>query len=451
MPAPTNVLFIIVDDHQADALGCAGHPVVRTPALDALASDGARMARAYHHGSLVPAVCSPARACLLTGRTPFQCDTDPRATSHRLVDIPLGMPTLPGSFRAAGYRTHLIGKWHNDTSSLHAGFTSGEALFLSGMCDHTAVPVHDFRADGGYTRTPDRVAGEFSTELFCGAARRFLASHPRDQPYFLYLSLTSPHDPRTPPEAFRKLYDGRRVPLPPSFAPEHPFDNGELEIRDETLAARPRTRVEIRRHLAEYYGMISHHDHALGGVFEAARARGDWENTLVVYVSDHGLAVGAHGLMGKQNLYEHSTRVPLLLRGPGVRSQRTHQALVQSFDLHPTVCELAGVPIPPGVEAVSFAPVLRGETGQARPEAICLYRDVQRMITDGRWKLITYDVGGVRTEQLFDLDSDPHETQDLSGAPSLNALQDKLRSTLCRRLREIGDTAWRALAAPQPP
>ena len=164
------------------------------------------------------------------------------------------------------------------------------------------------------------------------------------------------------------MYDPEAVDLPPNYKPEHPFDNGELRIRDEMLADFPRTPAEIRRrHNAEYYAMISHLDAQIGRVLDVLDAKGLADETIVVLAGDNGLAIGRHGLMGKQNMYDHSVHVPLLMRGPGVPQGEIRDAQCYLLDIYPTLCDLtpAGIPMspPPSRVPESLAPVLNGRSG----------------------------------------------------------------------------------------
>jgi arylsulfatase A-like enzyme len=436
--APPNILFVVVDDHRADAIGALGHPAVRTPVLDGLVRRGTAFTRATIQGSLMPAVCAPSRACLLTGNGVFRADAEPRLDlgPNFEVRLPAAACTLPERLRAAGYETFVTGKWHNDLQALLRSFERGQKIFHGGMCDHTAVPVRDLAEIR--RGEPARIGDGFSSEIFCGAAEKFVRERGRERPFFAWVALTSPHDPRTPPAEYRAHYDATKIPLPASFQPAHAFDNGELDVRDEQLAPRPLSSDVVREHLADYYGMISHHDACLGRVLTALRETGQEENTVVVYVSDHGLALGSHGLLGKQNLYESSVRVPLILAGPGVPAGRRCASLAYSFDLYATLGELAGVSVPSGLESRSLVPVL-SDAGSGR-EALCsVYMACQRMVTDGRWKLIVYRVNGDERVQLFDLESDPDECRDLAGAPAHAARIAGLRARLEVWRTENGD------------
>jgi len=250
----------------------------------------------------------------------------------------------------------------------------------------------------------------FSSELFADAVVDFLASAP-DNPWFAQVSFTAPHDPRTPPGRYQSLYDPAKLPLPPNFLPEHPFDNGEMTIRDEQLEKWPRTPEAIRRHLANYYGMISNLDEQVGQILKALDLSGQAEKTLVIFASDNGLAVGSHGLMGKMSMYDHSVRVPLIISGPAVPRDKRSDALAYLYDVYPTLCDLVGIEPPKSVEGLSLAPIIRGEKDSVRQEVFGAYLDVQRMVRTERWKLIYYPY--LQRLQLFDLKNDPQEMQDL--------------------------------------
>ncbi|HET7769760.1 MAG TPA: sulfatase-like hydrolase/transferase [Chloroflexota bacterium] len=446
-----NVLLIIADDHRYGAIRAQGDQVIRTPTLDRLMAEGVSFERTYHFGGLTGGVCVPARACLMAGANPFKALASSDLADHvGIRTINPAVTTLPESFRSAGYHTHHVGKWHNDTTSFHRSFDSGARIFMGGMSDHYKVPVFDFDPTGEYAKEKRYTGDRHSTELFGQAAVQFLEGYDEPHPFFLYLAFTAPHDPRTPPPEYAALYPPAEMPVPPNFMPEHPFDNGDLRTRDEKLAPWPRTREIVQQHTADYYGMISHLDAWIGNVLDALERRGRADDTIVVYTADHGLAVGQHGLFGKQNVYEHSARVPCIVRAPGKVGGRRSEALTYAPDLHPTLCELAGVPRASTVETRSLVPLLDGVTDTHRTYVCQAYKDVQRLVTDGRWKMIRYyrseeRVGaGTDRVQLFDLEVDPWELNDLSGAAvhaphverlsvALDAWQGEVGDPYCRR------------------
>jgi arylsulfatase A-like enzyme len=308
------------------------------------------------------------------------------------------------------------------------------------MSDHRKVPIYDFDPTGRYPQARQQVGQRFSSELFADAAIEFLQQYRGKKPFFALVSFTAPHDPRTPPGEYARMYDPARIPLPANFFPQHPFDNGELKVRDEQLAPFPRTPEVVRQHLADYYGMISHLDAQIGRILEVLKSSPFASETVVVFASDNGLAVGQHGLLGKQNLYEHSVRVPLILAGPGI-SPGQSSALVYLHDVYPTLCEILGIPVAEGVEAQSVLPIIRGEASVGRNHLLFAYRQEQRALREGPWKLIRYRVAGVETVQLFHLAEDPWERTNLAEDPQYSQLRQTLLERLAAACREAGDTA----------
>jgi arylsulfatase A-like enzyme len=226
------------------------------------------------------------------------------------------------------------------------------------------------------------------------------------------------------------------MPLPPDFLPVHPFDNGWMTGRDEQLAAWPRAPETIREQRAEYYGLVSHLDARIGDVLEALDETGLARRTIVVFASDNGLALGSHGLLGEQSLYEHSTRVPLIMAGPGLPVGES-RALVTLFDLFPTIARLCGLATPAGVEGVDLGPLWRGEVQSVRAVLYTAFEDTQRSVRDGRFKLIVYPKIGY--EQLFDLQGDPFELRNLSGDPAHAPTRARLRARMEEEHAALGD------------
>ena len=443
MSKQPNVLFLIADDHRASAIGAYGDPTVRTPTLDQLCAEGASFRRNCHMGGLSGAVCVPTRACIHTGAHVFRASIGNNMdNSDSLRTLDPGHTFLAELFRRNGYATFATGKWHNDAASFARSFGEVENVFFGGMDSHFAVPVQDYDPSGMYDESRQTIGEEYSTDLFGNAAIRFLERQDGSQPFFLYCAFTAPHDPRTPPPDWEGTYRPEAMHLPANFAGRHPFDNGEMLVRDEKLAAFPRTPEETRRHIAEYYGMISDMDEKIGEILAVLSRMGLAEDTIVVYTADHGLSVGQHGLLGKQNLYDHSVRVPLILRGPGVPSGMQVDSLSHTYDVYPTLCELAGLEIPAGADAMSLLPLMAGTVTVARPYLHSVYKHVQRMTQDEEWKLITYsqdgDQGSSQT-QLFHLASDPWELNDLSGDSGVAGEQERLEGELARWQEETGD------------
>lgn len=432
-----NILFILSDDQRADAVGTSGNPYVHTPALDALAHRGVSFTNAYCMGSHVGAVCAPSRAMLMSGRSLFH-----------VYDTLAGVPTLPQTLRDNGYLTFGTGKWHNERSAFQAGFARGKTIFFGGMSDHYQVPVVDLLPDGSFS---EETTQGFSTDVFTTSALEFLddyAAGDQEQPFFAYVAYTAPHDPRSPAPDYIDRYAPEQLPLPPNFGAAHPFDLGVMTIRDEDLGAWPRTPEQIRMQLADYYGLITHLDTRVGDLLRALETHGLADNTIVVFTSDHGLAIGSHGLLGKQSLYEESMQAPLIMAGPGLPEQQTRDALVYLYDILPTLCGLVDVAPPPGIDGYNLSPIIQGEVPEVRNSLFTVYSTTQRAVKNHRWKLIRYPA--IDHTQLFDLQHDPYELHSLADDTTYRSVRDRLWSELERQQQQAGDTLPLRVANPAP-
>ena len=442
-----NVLLLFTDDQRFNTIHALNNDEIHTPVIDCLVRDGLSFENAYIMGGTCEAVCMPSRAMLHTGRSLF-------SLRNSGAEIPTEHVLLGEHFRKQGYKTFGTGKWHNGIDSYVRSFADGGEIFFGGMDDHWNVPACDFSPTGRYPQARPRmwnpgtgackeieqsydhiVRGKHSTELFSDEAIRFLLKHDTSVPFFMYVSFMAPHDPRTMPQRFLSQYNPHEISLPENFMEVHPFDNGEMHVRDEQLSDTPRAPAEIRRHLAEYYAMITHLDYEIGRVLDALKAAGQYDKTIVVLAGDNGLALGSHGLMGKQNNYDHSVHVPLILSGPGIPTNEKRNSLCYLLDVFPTLCELCGLSIPNTVEGKSLVPCLTGGGNTHRSALLFAYRHLQRsvLIEDG-WKLIEYFVGKKRRTQLFDRSNDPLEMRDLFSSAGNGERITALR-TLLRDLR----------------
>lgn len=402
-----NVLFLFADDQRADTIAALGNPAIKTPTLDELARSGFVFRNAYCLGSNQGAVCTPSRNMLLSGRTYFRWK-GPLASADE--------PNLPASMNAAGYSTYHHGKRGNSALNIQAKFEINK--YLKNDDD-------------------ERRSGEPGREIVDDAIA-FLNSRSDDRPFCMYLAFGNPHDPRVAAQKYLDQYERDKIPLPKNFLPRHPFDNGELQVRDEKLAPWPRTEEDIRRHLHEYYAVITALDGHIGRLIATLKQLDQFENTIVVYSADHGLAMGSHGLMGKQNLYEHSMKAPLIFAGPGI-PRGASEALVYLLDIFPTLCDLASTEIPIGLDGKSLKAVITGQSRGMRDSLGLAYRDVQRVIRDERWKLLRYP--HVDKTQLFDLRADPDEMHDLSADPAQQPRIEQLLAELRKWQADVGDTA----------
>lgn len=430
-----NILFLFADDQRADTIAAWGNRHIDTPNLDRLVARGTSFRNNYCFGSNSGAVCVPSRAMLMSGRTWLN-------VKHTLD----GTITLPEVLRAAGYRTFATGKWHNGERSFTRAFPQGRSVFFGGMDDHTRMPVADV-VDGKVGKR--RVAAKFSSEEFADAAIGFLESQRgATEPFFCYVAFTAPHDPRNPPEAYRQRYYRARPPLPRNFLPVPGFDNGFTKnIRDENLAGYPRPQDAIRDQLCEYYGLITHLDEQVGRILASLEKSGAGKNTLIVYTADHGLALGSHGLLGKQSLYEHSMKSPLIVVGPEVPSGKSSEAFTYLFDLFPTLCEVAGAKLPAGLAGASIRPLWTGEKRSLRDGVFLPYSGLMRSYRDERWKLIVYPP--INHRELFDLQNDPEEMKNLAADPGHAATVDRLLVRMRASQKRVGDAQSLTVANPK--
>ncbi len=428
-----NILFIFADDQRADTIAALGNAHIQTPHLDRLVRRGVAFDRAYMQGGLNAATCVPSRAMLLSARPLFHIDE--KLTRDE---------TWPAAFGRSGYTTFVSGKWHNTPASIPLSFQRARSMFTGGMVNPLKAPLGHLENGkmGPATVSPQHACATFAEEIIAFLKEQ----HPA--PFFAYLPFDGPHDPHIVPDDFPVRYDPEKIPLPANFLPRHPFDNGEMVIRDEKLLPWPRTSADVRQMLADYYRYVSYLDLLIGRVLDTLDASPAAKNTIIVFTADSGVARGSHGLIGKQNLYEHSMRVPLVIAGPGIAANRRTTAMCYLYDVLPTLGALAGVPGPKTSEGLDFSPTLRDPTQPARPALLFAYQQVQRARRDERYKLIRYPQ--VDRTQLFDLVADPDERTDLSARPEHAARVAAMTAALAAEMKRLGDSAPLTIAAPRP-
>ncbi|MHC4876225.1 MAG: sulfatase-like hydrolase/transferase [Planctomycetota bacterium] len=438
-----NVLLLVSDDQRPDTIHALGNEIIRTPNLDRLVASGTAFTRA----TCANPICTPSRAEILSGSNSFR---------NGVLDFGRGikpeLPTMPRWFSEAGYRTLYVGKWHNDGVPVQRGYSATRGLYRGGggkfykpQVDWAGRPVTGYRGwifqDDTGKLFPERGVGltpDISAKFADAAVSLIEESADNRQPFFLHVNFTAPHDPLLLPPGWEQAYSASEMPLPKNFAVRHAFDHGNFDGRDEKLFAWPRTPKETRGELAAYYAVISHMDAQIGRILDALNSTGQDKETIVVFTSDHGLAVGSHGLRGKQSMYEHTIGVPLLLSGPGVPAGDRRAAQCYLRDLFPTLADLAGITSPGDrIDGRSLGPVLRGEASEVHPFVTGYFRNYQRMIRDGDWKFIEYPDANVT--QLFDLSADPHELNNLSSVGQHSGRRNELAAKLHDWLAANGD------------
>lgn len=415
-----NVIILFTDDQRFNTIHALGNEAIHTPNLDRLVSMGMSYTRAHIPGGNSGAVCAPSRAMLLTGRPFYHLPkgfTTPWSVKDRKGET--DFLTFPEVFRAAGYQTFFTGKWHNDAPKLHAGFSHAEHVYMGGMHflkdgghEKPWVQAHD--PSGIYPASAKIQMDTFSSELYTNAALRFLHTQKSDEkPFLMMVSYTSPHDPRQAPKSYQDLYPIENIQLPPNYMSKHPFDIGHTNERDENLLPMPRDSQAVKGEIAGYYAMISEVDAQIGRILDQLEESDQLDHTIIVFAGDNGLGVGQHSLLGKQNLYEHSIRVPLILAGPGIPKGKQSNAMSMLIDVFPTIAKLAAVDAPESIEGQNLQSTF--ESDDALRDHIFLsftnkYRGIR---TVDNWKYIHYFVHGQVHEQLFNLNDDPWEINNL--------------------------------------
>ena len=465
-----NFLVIVTDDQTYDAIGAGGQYPVKTPNIDRLMRNGTTFTHAFNQGSWSPAVSIASRTMLITGQYLNHAalnDAYIGGWGRVKHEQPSTEVTLLGeTFRQNGYHTFTTGKWHNSDEALLKSFDEGKVVgggFYESLTEdgkklqyHRPEKNADWQPDdpafGGHwnPKVKDIVVvnekrmvsplyrlHRHTSEAYGQAAIEYLQHVSKDQPFFMYVAFNAPHDPRQSPRRFQEMYPADAIQMPPSFLPEHPFDQGDGNTRDEQLAPFPRTADAIRLHRQEYYAIISHADEVIGRILDELEYQGLDKNTYIIFTSDHGLAVGNHGLMGKQNLYDHTLRVPFVVAGPGIQKGQRADGMIYMQNVYATTCELAGIEAPATVDYPSIVPMLKDPKQKGEPYIWASYRHFQRAIRGERYKLILYPQA--KRIQLFDLQKDPYEIKNLAMDASLEKEKVQLFKLLLAKEKELGN------------
>lgn len=448
-----NILLIMTDQQRWDTLGCYGNTVIETPNLDWIASEGTLFRHAY---TPVPS-CIPARACLMSGMNPWNAGIlgMGRGQGPMAGEFP---HTIPSELARAGYHTQGIGKMHFSPQRSLKGFhhtildESGRSLDPGFVSDYRRWFDQQKGGDYGFVdhgigwnswMSRPYHAPEYlhPTNWTVNESIRFLENRDTTKPFFLKTSFARPHSPYDPPSFYFDLYQHKEVPEP---------SVGEWAVMHDVPedAAKPdawrgvRRKEEIMRARAAYYGSIHHIDTQIGRLLTKLRTMGLWDNTMIIFTSDHGDMLGDHHLWRKTYAYEGSAHIPFLIKLPRKMKSASDRKMVDEpvllQDIMPTILEVAGSEVPATVDGMSVLRLISGEAAGWRPYAhgehgTC-YHEVQEMqyLTDGRQKYIWFP--RTHTEQLFDLKHDPGELHDLSNDPTWSSELERWRKRLVAEL-----------------
>lgn len=413
-----NILFIVVDDQSPFDLKVYNpDSKCETPNIDRLAREGMTLDAAYQMGSWSGAVCTPSRHMIMSGRTVWHLpgkrgrNNHPNENDKNLVPPNLADFTMAAVFNKAGYDTMRTCKRGNSYEAANEQFTVR----------------HDATKRGGTAES----GSEWHGDQVMNYLKEREATSDED-PFLIYYGFSHPHDTRDGTPELLKKYgainhtDKQNVPpanpdqpqLPVNYLPEHPFHHGHPGLRDEVAVSgvwENRDEQTIRNELGRQFACNENIDIQIGRVLEQLEKMGELDNTWIVYTSDHGMAIGRHGLQGKQNLYEHTWRVPYIVKGPGIPAGTRGTGNIYLLDTLSTICDMAGIEAPKTNEGISFLPVLKQEQNVVRDTLYGVYcggtKPGMRCVRKGDWKLIKYDVldGKVRETQLFNLAENPNE------------------------------------------
>ena len=418
-----NILFILVDDQSPfDFKFYNPKSPLHTPNIDRLAAEGMVLDRAYHMGSFSGAVCTPSRHMIMTGRTVWHLPIGPGAKDHCPSDVVTN--TLPAVFNRAGYATMRTCKVGNSYDGANKLFTVRRDASKRGGTDESGSAWHG-----------EQVLDYLNERETSKDTKQFL----------IYFGFSHPHDTRDGKPELLANYgavnhtDKNSLPpanpnqpaLPANYLLAHPFHHGHPDLRDEVAVSGVWTNRDertIRNELGREFACSENIDIQVGRVLAKLKAMGELENTYILYTADHGMAIGRHGLQGKQNLYEHTWRVPFVVKGPGIRPGSRAPGNIYLLDVLATLCDLTGVTPPASNEGLSFKPVLEGKKQSMRDVLFGAYnggtKPGMRSVRKGDWKLIQYDVlnGSVRETQLFNLAENPDEFLQQHHDPEVIAL-----------------------------
>ncbi len=445
--AQPNFLFIFADDQCYETIAALEHTDIDTPNLDRLVREGTTFTNAYNMGGWSGAICVASRTMINTGRFLWRA----YRIEDRLSAEVSGKRTWPQLLRSVGYDAYMTGKWHVDANVGDMfNYVAHKRPGMPGPTNPEVYPDSYQRPKIGqpdpWTPQDPRYEGFWAggkhwSEVLADDAEMFLErATDSENPFFMYLAFNAPHDPRQYPLEYGEPYPMERIAMPENYMEEYPYMEGMgagRDLRDEKLAPWPRTEYAVKSHRRDYYAIITHMDEQIGRILDGLQVTGKADNTYIIFTADHGLAVGRHGFMGKQNMYEHSLKPPLILAGPGIPPGKQIDTRVYYQDVMPTTLELAGVEVPDYVEFKSLLPLINGEREEQYERIYGAYREHQRAVIEDDFKLIYYPK--IDHYRMFNLAEDPFEMNDLVADANYSDQLLKLKKALVVLMEEMED------------
>lgn len=443
-PVKPNILFIFADDQTYLGVNALGNPELITPNLDKLSHAGVTFTHTYNMGGWNGAVCVASRAMLNTGRFLWKAK---KADESLYPEMKGNNQFWSQMMQKAGYDTYMTGKWHvkQDAESIfqtvsHVRPGMPKTLPESynrpkSPGDTTWLPWHT--KYGGFWE-----GGKHWSEVIGDNTLAFLDSAKNSKnPFFMYIAFNAPHDPRQSPKQFVDMYPLDNIALPKSYLELYPYKDSMgcgPELRDEKLAPFPRTEYAVKVHRQEYYAIITHMDEQIGRIVTHLKETGQDKNTYIIFSADHGLSVGNHGLIGKQNMYDHSMRVPCIIVGPDIPRNEKREMQVYLQDVMATSLDFAGIKKPEYVDFNSLSPMIKNpEKASSYSEIYGAYINLQRMVRTEEFKLIVYP--NARKIRLFNIVDDPEEMNDLANNPRFEKVKLDLIEKLKKQQKIMND------------
>ncbi|MEN8193216.1 MAG: sulfatase-like hydrolase/transferase, partial [Bacteroidota bacterium] len=434
------------DDQSFNTLKACGNTEIKTPNIDRLVDQSLHFTNTYNMGSWIPAVCMPSRMMLNTGKFLWKSKNAPEEQFPK-------KQMWSQRIKSAGYKTYMAGKWHvfyngdwrekvdpkdvfDVVGTLRPGMPKDtpEGYNRPKNGNDTSWLPWD-KTKGGYWE-----GGKHWTEVQGEEIINFIElASKEDEPYFIYSAFNAPHDPRQSPKEFVDMYSLDSISIPKNFLSEYPYKDQigcPESLRDERLAPFPRTEYAVKVNIQEYYAIITHLDKQIGLILKKLEELGEQDNTYIFFTADHGLACGQHGLMGKQNLFDHSVRVPFLVSGPGIEGGTKCNTPIYLQDIMPTTLEISGAK-KSGVDFKSLIPLIQDNQKKHYNSIYGAYMHLQRMITKDGYKLIYYPEASKFL--LFDLNKDPDEINNLAEKSEYSSKLEEMKSSLVLLQKEMND------------
>jgi choline-sulfatase len=455
-----NVLFIFADDQCFETLGSLNNNEIKTPNLDRLRRNGVTFTHTFNQGSWCPAVSVASRTMLNTGKFVWKAATHSKNgnmkknvnTPDKMLNYQIPFVQKKGYWseymREAGYETYFAGKWHVREANIkkvfdHVGTVRGgmpnqtkeryKRKFIEGEPD-TWTPYD--KTKNGFWK-----GGKHWSEVLGDEGIGFIEqAKTKQNPFFMYLAFNAPHDPRQSPKKYVDMYPLDKISVPKNFIPEYPYNEeagSGRRLRDERLAPFPRTEYSIKVNRQEYYAIITHMDHQIGRILDALEKSGKAENTYIIFTADHGLAVGDHGFVGKQNMYDRSVRVPMIITGPKIPKNYQNHNFAYLQDAMATALDIADSKHISEVDFKSLIPMCEDQNVKSYQDIYSCYMTNQRMYRDENYKMIIYPTANV--VRLYDMKNDPHEMNDLASDKAYKNVLGKLFEKFKQKQKVVGD------------